>query len=140
MRFCIIIDASPEEVWEVFFDFDKMSSWSNSLHKITGDIRVGGKVVVDFVGPNGKVGPYKHTLKEFEPGRKIGWSDPIAPLAIDNHLYSLEDAPGGKTKLVQTDEVSGFMALLLGSFLANFMLKSYTVFNQALKEQVEAKS
>ena len=85
----------------------------------------------------GKVGIYKHQLIHFEEGRLFGWSDPFILGMVDNHKYQLEKISDHQTKFIQSDELNGFATLFVGNFIINYFLKSYTMFNEALKIRVE---
>jgi hypothetical protein len=132
-----IIDATPEAAWKELTNFEEMPSWSKSLQKIEGELKPEGEVVVYFMGPDGKVNPYRHKLKYFEAGKTFGWSDPFLPGITDNHQYLIETMPDGRAKLIQKDEANGFSSMFLGPIAANFMLKTYTEFNRTIKERVE---
>ena len=133
----IIINAPREEVWKELTNFKDMPNWSKSLKKIEGELKKNSDVVVHFVDNNNNVNLYKHKLIVFEEGKSFGWSDPFLPFLKDNHVYLLQDLAEGKTKLIQTDEANGFSALFLGKIAVEFMLRTYTEFNQTLKERVE---
>jgi hypothetical protein len=49
----------------------------------------------------------------------------------------LEKISENQTKLIQSDEANGFATLFMGNFIMNFFLKSYTEFNQTLKNRIE---
>ncbi|MGX9356680.1 SRPBCC family protein [Roseobacteraceae bacterium S113] len=140
----VLINATPEEVWETLTDFDAMASWSSgTLQGMTGDIEDGGSVTVTFIfgttedgAPN--VIEIPHTLI-FEDGSILGWSDPF-PEDIggghDNHLYRV-GACGDQTLFIQSDEFVG------NPYAANFvaqLLPMYQTFNAELKAKVEGQS
>ena len=136
----IIINASIEKVWRELTNFKEMPTWSKSLQKIEGDFRKNGQSEVHFMDNKGKVGIYKHELIHFEEGKLFGWSDPFILGITDNHIYQLEKISENQTKLIQSDEANGFATLFMGNFIMNFFLKSYTEFNQTLKNRIENKS
>lgn len=133
----IIINASIEKVWSELTNFKEMPTWSRSLQKIEGDFIQNGHTEVHFMDHKGKVGVYKHQLKYFEEGTLFGWSDPFILGITDNHKYQLERISDHQTKLIQSDEVNGFATLFMGNYIMDFFLKSYTEFNETLKNRVE---
>ena len=44
----IVVEATPEQVWDVLTDFDAMPRWSTSLQRIDGELADGASVVVTF--------------------------------------------------------------------------------------------
>jgi len=135
----ITIDAPPEQVWAVLTDWERLPEWSTSLQGMTGDIRDGGSVIVDFVSPsNGKVLVMEHTLT-YSEGESFSWSDPFLVGIYDQHEYRLEALPDGRTRFIQSDAVQGrLLSRLLGGTIAGLLLDAYEQFNQDLKARVES--
>lgn len=134
----IIINAPIEKVWDELTNFQEMPNWSKSLQKIDGDFKKNGQTEVHFMDNKGKIGIYKHQLIHFEEGKLFGWSDPFILGIRDNHKYQLEKISANQTKLIQSDEANGCATLLMGNFIMKFFLKSYTAFNQTLKNRIES--
>lgn len=133
-----IINAPIDKVWAELTNFVEMPNWSKSLQSIDGEMKKDGNVTVKFIDNTGSVNTYYHKLINYEEGKSFGWSDPFLPGLTDHHIYKLEPLKDGKTKLIQVDEANGFTSLFLGKAAANFMLRTYTEFNKALKQRVEA--
>lgn len=133
----IIINAPIKKMWKELTNFKEMPTWSKSIQKIEGDFSKNGKTQVHFMDNKGKVGIYKHQLIHFEEGRLFGWSDPSILGMVDNHKYQMEKISDHQTKFIQSDELNGFATLFVGNFIINYFLKSYTMFNEALKIRVE---
>lgn len=136
----VVIDASPEKVWEVLTNFDRLSEWSNTLVGLEGDFREGGQIKIRY-----KAGPLtqhlEHEVKFFEEGRSFGWSDPLMMGLSDRHIFQVNPTDDGKTLFVQTDHIKGIHGHLgyhIGHQLAVGMMHSYVEFNRRLKALVEA--
>ena len=133
----IVIDASPEQVWNVLTDFDNMPNWSSALQSINGEL-VDGNLVNVLFGFNGQTFEIPHTLI-YQEGVQFGWSDPliVAPGIVDNHIYLIEPC-GAQTLFIQTDEFLGTDSNLpnLNEF-AQDVLNGYQIFNNELKTAVE---
>ena len=132
-----IINAPIDKVWKELTNFREMPSWSKSLQKIDGNFSKNGQTQVHFMDNKGKVGIYKHQLIHFEEGKLFGWSDPFIFGIKDNHKYQLEKISDNQTKLIQSDEANGFATMFMGNFIMNFFLKTYTEFNDMLKNRIE---
>ncbi len=109
------------------------------MQKISGEMKLNGDVVVDFIDNTKTVKQFHHKLKYYDEGKSFGWSDPFFLFLYDDHLYRLEEMPGGKTKFIQSDAADGFSSLFFGTIATDFMLTSYMEFNSTLKEIVEKK-
>lgn len=133
----IVIEASPEEVWQVLTDFEAMPSWSTTFQGLEGDITDGGQINALFPSPQGMLIAYPHAL-DLEEGLHFGWSDEIITLPgiVDNHYYTIEPC-GDETLFIQTDEFSGNNENLTAAALANAVLAGYQTFNRELKQEVE---
>lgn len=132
----IEIDASPEKVWSVLTNFDRIDEWSPTLKGVRGELKDGAKVECDYFW-NGKLNKLSHTLI-VEEGVMFGWSDNFAPLAKDRHIFEVTPIDGGqRTLFMQTDKVTGLLGRIIGKSFTKQMLETYKVFNQRLKERVE---
>ncbi|MGB0870070.1 MAG: SRPBCC family protein [Flavobacteriales bacterium] len=133
----IIIDATPNQVWEVLTDFETMPNWSTTFQGLEGDIEQDGQINAIFPLPNGELFHYPHALIYSEQ-EYYGWSDEIVTLPgiVDNHLYKVEYCES-QTLFIQTEEFKGNNANLPAIGLANGVLEGYQTFNKELKAEVE---
>ncbi|MCY4195257.1 MAG: SRPBCC domain-containing protein [bacterium] len=133
----IVIEATPEQVWEVLTDFDSMPDWSSSLQGVVGDLSEGGQATAIYLN-EGVAQEFPHILS-WEEGRSFSWSDPIvfAPGIVDHHRFVVDSTDGSATLFVQTDQLTGDDAALPASVLAELLRGAYAQFNQELKAEVE---
>ncbi|MEM7134153.1 MAG: SRPBCC domain-containing protein [Chloroflexota bacterium] len=133
----IEIDASPQKVWQVLTDFEKIGEWSPALRGLRGELKDGAKVECDYFW-SGKVNKLTHTLI-VEDGVMFGWSDPVIPLTKDYHVYKVSPiGDGQRTLFAQTDRITGLLSPIIAKSFTAQMLETYTEFNQCLKERVES--
>lgn len=132
----ILIEASAEQVWSILMDPSELVKWSTSFQGMRGEIKKGGLVVVDFM-VKGRLLKQKHALTDCVEQRLFSWSDPIVPGLRDNHQYLIEPVSDQQVRFVQTDEVKGPLALLLGAFTSRLLLELYLDFNTRLKACAE---
>ena len=136
------INATPEQVWAVLTDWEKLPRWSSSLQGISPEGLSKGEVSKAFFkNPiTGKNVEFEHEITEYEEGKKFGWSGIVMGSIKDHHIYSLEDTGRGTTLFRQED---GFHSEHSShSRFMNFISKhgmadNYKKFNQELKERVE---
>ncbi len=136
----IEINASPEEVWSVLTDWDKLKEWSSSFIGISTDKLVKGETFVSyFKNPlTGKAIELKHVCTDYEEGRKFGWSGNLIGKAQDHHIYSLEPSEDGTTIFRQEDGLHGPHSHFLNFLTEHNMVAMYKKFNQELKNRVES--
>lgn len=135
----IIIDASPEQVWEVLTDFESYPEWSYLFRKLEGDFKDQGEVTVWFdrkPGKNDKQMVMEHVLS-VEEGASFSWSDVFAMGMKDHHVFKVEATNDGRTRFIQSDEAQGGMTWLAGGAVSKYESEHYPQFNQALKTEVE---
>ncbi len=134
----IVINARPEQVWEVLTDFSTMPNWSSSFQGLQGDPSDGVQANALFL-VEGNPAPvsFSHRLI-WEEGKRFGWSDPIlfAPGVVDYHLYVVEPC-GDQTLFIQTDNFTGTDEMFSPQVLATILLGGYQTFNRELKAEVE---
>lgn len=135
----IVINATPEQVWEVLTDFESYSDWSSTFQGLEGDIVNGGQVTAIFPDGMGNFIAFPHQLI-YNDGVSFGWSDPVLifPSIIDNHMYTVLGC-GDETLFLQTDQFLGNDDNLSALGLANALLEGYQTFNSELKTEVESR-
>jgi hypothetical protein len=135
----IEINASPEEVWSVLTDWDKLKEWSSSFIGISTDRMVKGEVFISyFKNPlTGGTIELKHLCTDYEEGIKFGWSGNIIGKIQDHHIYSVEPTPNGTTIFRQEDGLHGSHSHFMNFLAEHHMSAMYKKFNQELKERVE---
>lgn len=136
----IEINASPEEVWSVLTDWDKLKEWSSSFIGIsTNKLIKGEKFVSYFKNPlTGGVMELEHVCSDYQEGKKFGWSGDMIGKTQDHHIYSLEPTPNGNTLFKQEDGLHGPHSRLLNFLAKHQMMSMYKKFNQELKDRVES--
>jgi uncharacterized protein YndB with AHSA1/START domain len=112
-----VFDAPPETLWKCFTEPERMKEWfgpkGSFVVSSKMDLRVGGTYHGAMRGPDGKVMWAKFVYREISPPRRLVWEHSFSDEAggLTRHPLSptwplrllttvtLEDAPGGKTKL-----------------------------------------
>lgn len=136
----IIINATPEKVWEALTDFEKLNTWSSSFQGLEGDFSKNGKIEVIFKSPFGGQSKMKKKLFQFEEEKSFGWTGVFLLGMNDNHIYTIKELPDEQTEFIQTDSLQGGASFLFGRVLEKQMQKAYEVFNKELKTFLENKN
>ncbi len=133
----VVIEAEPEQVWEVLTDFEAMPEWSSTLQGVSGELEDGGEGVAVYLN-EGVATEFPHVLS-WDDGHSFSWSDEIAfaPGIVDDHRFIVHSTDGDSTLFVQTDQLTGDNADLPAPLLAELLTGSYSLFNQEFKAEVE---
>ena len=136
----IEIDASAEKVWQVFNDFDSYPDWNPYVKSLTGDVAVGNKIAVRLDPPGGMAMTIKPKVKGYQQGRELRWLGHLGFSGVfdGHHQFKIESLEGGKTRLTQREDFSGFLVRPMMRFIQNSTQAGFEAFNQALKERAEA--
>ena len=134
----IKINATPQQVWDVLFDYAALSEWSNGFLGTDKPMVVGETSTAYFYNPitHGKMA-FTHTVIVFEPGRRFGWSGKISAGRHDHHIYEMTPFSAGGTVFRQLDGLLGKPSSILSRLMEHGMDQSYKSFNQRLKHRVE---
>ena len=139
----IEINATPQQVWAVLTDWEKLPEWSSSLQGISTDgLKKGDISKAFFKNPitGGNI-EFEHEITDYEEGVKFGWSGNVVGNVKDHHIYSLEGTDSGTTIFRQEDGFhsehsshSRFMNFISKHGIASM----YKQFNKELKARVES--
>jgi len=105
----IIIQASPQKVWEIMSDVSRWATWQKDITnpKIKGPFQKGNSFTWETGGLN-----IKSTIHQAAPYKKIGWSGPaFGSFAI--HNWSFTALPGGFTQVNVEESMEGWLVKLL---------------------------
>ncbi len=129
----IVIQASPDAVWNVLTDFPSHSGWDPFLSKIDGKPVVGERLAVRF--QNGMT--MRPVVTRAERPRVFEWFGKLlfGGLFDGRHRFELIDE-GCATRLVQSEQFSGMLVPLVKKLLADTE-RQFTALNAALKQRVE---
>jgi len=136
----IEIDATPEQVWSVLTDWNKLKEWSSTFIGISVSKPVKGERIVSyFKNPvTGKTIELEHVCTDYEEGKKFGWSGDIIGTIKDHHVYSLEPTQNGTTLFKQEDGLHGPHSKFFNFLAEHKMTALYKRFNKELKMRVES--
>lgn len=135
----IEINATPEQVWSVFSNWQGLKEWSSSFIGISVSKPVKGEQFISyFRNPlTGGVIELHHICTDYEEGVKLGWSGDLIGKTKDHHVYSLEPTANGTTIFRQEDGLHGPHSKFLNFLAEHKMTALYNRFNKELKKQVE---
>jgi hypothetical protein len=134
----VLISASPEKVWAALVDFGSYPKWNPFVQSISGEMRLGGRLVVRIVPPGERGMIFKPTITELHEGSVLEWlGHLVVPGVFDGrHRFQLGRLPDGTTSLSQSETFSGLIVPLFASSLESTR-RGFEASNAALKSLCE---
>lgn len=130
----VLIDASPEKVWNLIADINKWPEWNPDIKKteISGDLSPG----TVFIWHNGGT-KIRSTLHTVQPHETFGWSGKaFGAYAIHNWKVS---ELNGKTEVWVKESMEGTLMKIFRGFMQNTLENGITNWLLYLKEEAEKK-
>jgi hypothetical protein len=136
----IYICAPAGRVWSELADLASYPEWNPMIIRADGELSRGERLKVRYEPPGSRGHTYRPKLLVVEPGRELRWLGwPRFPGFFDSeHYWTMDEGPGGETRLLHGAAVFGLLAPLWGkSFLRN-SAEPFGMMNLALKERAES--
>jgi len=130
-----IIQAAPENIWNILVDGANWLQWNPTIAKIEGKIALGEKVTVYTKLNPERAFPVK--VSEFVPHERMVWTGGM-PLGLfkGERTYSLSKQPDGSVEFSMREIFSGLMAPLIAQSIPDLQ-PSFDEFAAALKRRAE---
>ncbi|GLS27548.1 SRPBCC domain-containing protein [Marinibactrum halimedae] len=128
----IVIEASPNEVWEVLTNTSAYAEWNPVILDPQGTFIEGGKVVMQFKEPSGKQYEIKAKVKQVVPEKLLNQYGGTWGIITFDHSYTLEQVPEGTKVTIHED----YKGLYVPFWDHSQMEVSYAKVNEALKKRV----
>jgi hypothetical protein len=138
----IEIDADKEAVWAVLADFDAYREWNPLMVDVRGESSAGARM--DWSSRlNGRVQHYNGRIDRAIDARELSWTGPVSSfgriLFWGEHSFTIEEADGGRVRLINAERFGGLVTPFIASFLRNDVRAAYDEANVALKQRVEGR-
>ncbi|GHE23706.1 SRPBCC domain-containing protein [Sphingobacterium griseoflavum] len=137
----IEIQATIDQVWSVFTDFQAYEAWSPTIHFLSDPPKEGRSVKVRLLQPDGKQITMQPQVLRLSPAKELRWRGRLfLPGVFDGeHYFILKSLPDGSTQFIQGEHFSGVLVPLLKKMILGPTVAGFIAFNKSLKERVEAK-
>ena len=135
----ITIRGTPRQVWSVLTDFQKYPDWNPFIREASGEIKTGARLKVRIHPPDGRPMTFRPTVREASPGRELRWLGHLGlPGLFDGeHVFQLEPAGAGQTRLRQTEEFRGMLVAFFPHSMFEKTRRGFEEMNRALRATVE---
>ena len=136
----ITINAAREIVFAKLVDFASYSQWNPYHIRVNGKPQVGEKLDIRVRRPDGKVinVPAVHLLRRTD-NHELTWGGGIPGLFYGEHVFLLENAENGGTKLIHTEDFTGLF-IGFADLPPEVLDAGYRQMNQSLKLIIENNS
>ena len=138
----IIVDASPDHIWQMLTDFTKYPNWNPFIKEINGRAHQGEHLKVRIHPPDGKAMSFAPQLIKVVPKRELRWLGHlwIKGLFDGEHYFKLIPLPDGQTKLIHGEAFRGLLSGLILSQIREKTRRGFIAMNHALKKACESKN
>ncbi|MCL9971920.1 MAG: SRPBCC domain-containing protein [Candidatus Pacebacteria bacterium] len=124
----IVINATPEKIWEILATVGNYKNWNSTIVSIEGEIQPGGVIkIVPAISPNRT---FTLKIQAFEPYTKMVSGD-----AMGRRTFLLEKVPDG-TLFTMTEKIGGPLYPLFAMMIPSFD-ESFDTYARELKVEAE---
>ena len=131
----IDIEAPPERIWDLLTNAADFPRWNSTVTRITGKIDAGEKLALEVPAAPGRT--FKPKVTELEAGRRMVWSDGMAPMFKGVRTFTLAPRGDGTTTFTMEEVFSGVMLPMIKGSLPDFA-PSFEAYAADLKREAEA--
>lgn len=132
-----VLDAPPERVWAVLADLPGWNGWNPTLFAVGGPAQAGTDVRMKLRLGRLTV-PMRQEIRMVDPPRELAWRSRQAwPAAFDVvRRFVLEPMDGGRTRLIQTETATGFLARPIVAVIGGMVTRGYDDLGRALARRL----
>jgi hypothetical protein len=138
LRTEIIINASPEKVWQTLTDLDKYPQWNPFICHAVGKAEPGQRVDIDFQ-PDGKGLKLHCTVARYQPNRQLSWTYHVMnPLLFrGEHIFTIESLGENQVRFIDREEFNGLLVPFQAKDIDTNTKKGFEAMDKALKGRAE---
>lgn len=134
----IVINATPEAVWQVLTDFNAYPSWNPFIVHLEGSTSVGSRLTTTMLN-GGKKYIFRPVVTRSEQPKHFGWlgSLIIKGLFDGHHYFEIESTSDSQVMFVQGEHFSGLLAGWIFKKIGAETRLNFVKMNEALKRVAE---
>ncbi len=135
----ILIEASPERVWEVLVDLPRYGDWNPFTVAVRSPLEVGTDVDMEVL-LNGRLHRQRETVRVVQPHRCLSWGMQLGPrwLLRAERQQTLASEGDSSTRYVTEDRIEGWLAPVVDVLYAETLQEGFAAMAAALKQRVES--
>jgi len=138
----IIINATPDKVWNILMNFDQYPAWNPFITSISGNPTTGNTIAATICPPGQKPMLFKPTVLQNQKNTEFRWIGTMGiPYIFDGeHVFQLQSNNNGTTTLHHFEYFRGLLVPFFKKMLEQNTQQGFEAMNLALKLQVESYS
>ena len=135
----IVIDSTPEKIWDVLTNFEEYELWNPFMTKVVGNASLGSKIEVNIRTISGKNRSYYPIITKCETNKELRWKGKsVLPGVFDGErVFVLEKSDDDKVSFSHKEIFSGLGVKLVGNKLDENLREGFVRMNEALKVRAE---
>lgn len=135
----IVIDSTPEKIWDVLTNFEEYELWNPFMTKVVGNASLGSKIEVNIKTISGKNRSYYPIITKCETNKELRWKGKsFLPGVFDGErVFVLEKSGDDKVSFSHKEIFSGLAVKLVGNKLDENLREGFVRMNEALKVRAE---
>ncbi len=136
----VVINATPEQVWSIFNQFEDYPNWNPFIKSIKGSVTVDEKIIVRIEPPGAKGMTFKPRVLTNVKNLELSWlGHLLLPGLFDGlHKFELIDNRNGTATFIQSEQFKGILVPLFKKQLKNNTKNGFIEMNNKLKELAES--
>ena len=138
LRTEIVIQVSPEKVWQTLIDLDKYPDWNPFIHHAIGKAKVGEKVDITFRSGSKDMTLHCAVVK-VEPNRELSWKyHVILPgLWSGEHSFTIESIGANQVRFIDKEIFNGLLIPFQAKDIDTNSRRDFEAMDKALKTRAE---
>ncbi len=136
----IIINATPEKVWDILMNFEQYPEWNPFITTISGNPTIGNTIAATICPPGQKPMQFKPRVLQNLKNTEFRWIGTLGiPYLFDGeHVFQLQENNNGTTTLHHFEYFRGVLVPFFKKMLEQNTLQGFEVMNIALKQKAES--
>lgn len=114
----VSIHARPEDIWARLTDAAAFPRWNSTVTSIEGEIAQGQRLTIRVPIAPGRA--FKPRVTSIEPGKRMVWSDGMAPMFKGERTFVLTPRADGTTEFAMSEAFAGLMLPMIKRSLPDF--------------------
>ena len=135
----IMVNSTPEKIWNILINFDQYELWNPFMTKVVGDAKLGSKIMVKIQTVRGKERTYYPIITKFEIDKELRWKGKsFLPGIFDGErIFIIEKSTNNQVSFLHKEIFTGLGVKFVGDKLGEDLKESFDKMNIALKSRAE---
>ncbi|UJH67353.1 SRPBCC family protein [Allomuricauda sp. SCSIO 65647] len=128
----LVIEASPQQIWDVLMDEEGYKEWNHVLFPVAGEIEQGNSLPYHLINPKGETIEFEFEVIQSVPLELLNQKGGVLGVFTFDHRYILEPF-GNHTKVTLHED---FRGIIVPFWNVDWVQQAYIDLNQSLRKFV----